>query len=132
MLDTRIVCPFCSRRLKMNEPVALGDRLRCPHCYHSFDVQSKDFATQAHPETSPVVALPTPFDGTPAPTLPATAPRRGWHPFDASRRGRPGRARAPFPTAQPILTPVDGRSTFRASPTWPRSRSGSASPCTAR
>ncbi len=75
MLDTRIACPACGKRLKMSDPVALGDRLRCPQCLHSFDVEARNFFSAGRPETSPLLAMPTPFEGTPAPTLPPDAPQ---------------------------------------------------------
>src|SRR5689334_15200471 len=42
MLDTRIVCPTCGKRLTSSEQVAVGDRLRCPRCQNAFHVQPRD------------------------------------------------------------------------------------------
>src|SRR6266511_4572532 len=90
MLETRIACPYCNKRLKCAERVLVGDRFRCPGCQQSFNVQGKDFlmppaqgyasprpptlASQAL-ETMPAVSLPpAPMGYRPIPVTQAIAP----------------------------------------------------------
>src|SRR5262245_25259502 len=62
MQDVRIICPGCTKRLRLGEPVAPGDRLRCPKCTHTFNVQSHDIVPATsngggRPTTAPVFVL---------------------------------------------------------------------------
>src|SRR5262245_17975261 len=79
MSENRVLCPGCNKRLKMLEPVAVGDKLRCPRCNHSWIVcindllpgpdgpipSSSDFALTA-PSAAPAVSV------APAPAPPTT------------------------------------------------------------
>lgn len=57
MLDTRIGCPNCGKRLKSNAEIGLGDRFRCPRCEHSFRVEARDFLSATN--SCQQVAAPT-------------------------------------------------------------------------
>ncbi|HKB37008.1 MAG TPA: hypothetical protein VKD72_11175 [Gemmataceae bacterium] len=68
MLDVRLACPRCARRLKTTEPPAVGQRFRCPRCNHSFAVQANDF----HPASTSSLAVPVaqPYAPPPQPAAP--------------------------------------------------------------
>src|SRR4051794_9157587 len=52
MLDVRIACPRCNKRLKTRGSPAVGQRFRCPRCNHAFAV-SDGGARPSPPERTP-------------------------------------------------------------------------------
>ncbi len=79
MLATRVVCPFCSKRLKTSKPLDQGHRILCSRCSRSFPI-GKETAPAAAPSTPPAEppSLPewVPTRVPPAPATPAPpAPR---------------------------------------------------------
>jgi hypothetical protein len=68
MLDVRLACPRCTRRLKTTEPPAVGQRFRCPRCNHSFAVQAGDLRPVSNSSLSVPVAQP--FAPPPRPEVP--------------------------------------------------------------
>ena len=52
MLDVRIACPRCHKRLKTMGPPAVGQRVSCPRCKHTFAV-SDGGARPSPPERTP-------------------------------------------------------------------------------
>src|SRR5438105_15710363 len=100
MLNTRIACPTCGKRLKTTEPIALGDRFRCPGCQQSFNVQEKDYLpAPAQPEvfTAPAPRTPPPY------SIPDTLPIMG------DPTPRPGVIPALPPASFPVSTPLPSR-----------------------
>ena len=60
MLDVRIACPQCQKRLKTLEPLVPGQRFRCPRCGHSFAVGSSDIKPSPA-ERRPAVLVAQPY-----------------------------------------------------------------------
>src|SRR5439155_23420288 len=110
MIDVRLACPRCSKRLKTMEPPAVGQRFQCPRCNHPFTVRADDLRPAtcsdvlvAQPFAPPPLAVPAPRGPGGAGISPAPACTR-----DACTTGAPAAAAEPFPepvgTGKALLT----------------------------
>jgi hypothetical protein len=64
MVATKVVCPFCSKRLKTKKPIGQGHRLLCSRCDRSFLIGPETIAAPTPPPAAP--AAPTPVPPLPA------------------------------------------------------------------
>ena len=76
MLDVRIACPRCQKRLKTLEKPTPGQRFRCPRCNHAFAVEAGDIKPAAAAANRPAILTSQPYAPPPLP-VPPVAPREG-------------------------------------------------------
>jgi hypothetical protein len=102
MLATKVVCPFCSKRLKTTKPLGQGHRILCPQCQRSFPLVAETVAVGAA-QTSPALGLPLEFP----PPAPAAVELPPAPPSVPPRAAVEGPADPPTPsTVPPPLPPM--------------------------
>ena len=74
MLDARIACPQCNKRLKTLEAPAPGQRFRCPRCSHAFAVGASAVAPAVPPRPPVLTAQPFAPPSTAVVAMPAGIP----------------------------------------------------------